>query len=473
MIELNFPNPITHEKDLFGHEADLDRIERVFLAGKRIPVVILGEHYTGKTSTMNVLLRRLDAAEGRRFVPLFVPAREVRTFEGFARAILQRLSAHLGKGLSAAGPLDVHLFETVFSTLLDPQPKETFLICVDDFDVIIYSADETETRRMDGLIHHLTGGTRLPLAFLFTMTRFLPALLKSYPSPFTSTAEIVELVSFEEARVAEMLRGLLQEQVVLADSGLERLFELSGGHPYFVKLLLANLLERHGVRQSTLEVTPAMLEQALQDAVDDPRANSAIENIYEVHLTDQEREVILLLAGRQGHIHKHELKTAGLRWVTAARSLVRRGYLTEQEEGFDFCIAFLRYWLCNWARFDEECETLSELRGRLAEPAEPAEVEVNEMTGQVRVKGHPVKLSPMQYQVLLCLARRAGQIVARQDLVESAWGVGAGVSEEAVDRMISGLRKQLGSKEYIKTHHGRGFELRRAVRISGENGEHN
>ena len=50
------------------------------------------------------------------------------------------------------------------------------------------------------------------------------------------------------------------------------LYRLSGGQPYFVKLLLTTLIERQKLGKPNLLVDQVMLERALEDAVEDHRA---------------------------------------------------------------------------------------------------------------------------------------------------------------------------------------------------------
>jgi hypothetical protein len=50
MIELNFPNEVSEEKDFYGRRREREQIERTLLSGTGRPVIILGERRIGKTS---------------------------------------------------------------------------------------------------------------------------------------------------------------------------------------------------------------------------------------------------------------------------------------------------------------------------------------------------------------------------------------------------------------------------------------
>ncbi|MEM7357346.1 MAG: winged helix-turn-helix domain-containing protein, partial [Acidobacteriota bacterium] len=70
------------------------------------------------------------------------------------------------------------------------------------------------------------------------------------------------------------------------------------------------------------------------------------------------------------------------------------------------------------------------------------------------------RLNPKAMAVLLHLARRRGQLVSKNELVDSAWG-GRAVSDDALFVCIHELRKALGdqarSPRFIQTVHGEGY----------------
>lgn len=72
--------------------------------------------------------------------------------------------------------------------------------------------------------------------------------------------------------------------------------------------------------------------------------------------------------------------------------------------------------------------------------------------------------SEIEYKFLQFLAERQGEVCARDEIIEFAWGVKKeGVSEEAVDQLVSRLRAKLeelsGQEGLVKTVRGRGFLL--------------
>lgn len=72
-------------------------------------------------------------------------------------------------------------------------------------------------------------------------------------------------------------------------------------------------------------------------------------------------------------------------------------------------------------------------------------------------------LSSREFDVLACLARTPGEPVARQDILDRAWGDTAEVTENTVDVYVGYLRRRLAAAPgapAIETVRGVGFKLR-------------
>jgi two-component system LytT family response regulator len=89
---------------------------------------------------------------------------------------------------------------------------------------------------------------------------------------------------------------------------------------------------------------------------------------------------------------------------------------------------------------------LSELE-RLRAPAMPlrfADLEVDTAAREVRRAGQPVVLRPKEYELLVALMRRQGEVVTRRELLAEVWGYSDDVSSRTVDTHIAVLRRKLG-----------------------------
>ena len=82
---------------------------------------------------------------------------------------------------------------------------------------------------------------------------------------------------------------------------------------------------------------------------------------------------------------------------------------------------------------------------------------------RVSVAGHSAHLTRTEFDLLLALVRRIGQVVDRQRLVAELWDLAdpvaaQGVSSRTVDSHVKALRRKLGA-DRIRTVHGVGYAL--------------
>ncbi len=104
---------------------------------------------------------------------------------------------------------------------------------------------------------------------------------------------------------------------------------------------------------------------------------------------------------------------------------------------------------------------------RLRAPAMPlrfADLEVDTATRDVWRAGAPVALRPKEYELLVALMRRAGELVTRRELLGEVWGYREDVSSRTVDTHVAVLRRKLGhgagEPGYIVTVAKAGYRLR-------------
>jgi DNA-binding response OmpR family regulator len=77
--------------------------------------------------------------------------------------------------------------------------------------------------------------------------------------------------------------------------------------------------------------------------------------------------------------------------------------------------------------------------------------------------GHPLDLTRREYELLEVLARNAGLVLSRDQLLERVWGYDFDVRTDAVDTFVSYLRRKLeadGASRLVHTVRGVGFVLR-------------
>jgi DNA-binding response OmpR family regulator len=81
---------------------------------------------------------------------------------------------------------------------------------------------------------------------------------------------------------------------------------------------------------------------------------------------------------------------------------------------------------------------------------------------EVTVDGRPVELARKEFELLLVLARRAGEVVTKRDLLAEVWQLACGGSDRTVDVHLSWLRRKLGesAREPRYLHSVRGVGVR-------------
>ena len=77
----------------------------------------------------------------------------------------------------------------------------------------------------------------------------------------------------------------------------------------------------------------------------------------------------------------------------------------------------------------------------------------------VRVHGQEVELTQREFDLLEFLLRNAGQVVTRDQLLESVWGYLSPGQTRTIEVHIAQLRKKLGEPDLIRTVRGLGYRV--------------
>lgn len=88
---------------------------------------------------------------------------------------------------------------------------------------------------------------------------------------------------------------------------------------------------------------------------------------------------------------------------------------------------------------------------------------INFISREVRVRGNPVHLTPKEFNLLGVLARNAGRVITRADLVKEAWGPEYGDAIDSLKLYIHYLRQKVEQDPqrptYILTSRGVGYRF--------------
>jgi DNA-binding response OmpR family regulator len=109
-------------------------------------------------------------------------------------------------------------------------------------------------------------------------------------------------------------------------------------------------------------------------------------------------------------------------------------------------------------------------RGPVSAAAElvAGSISLNPSQCTARLHDRPLDLTRREYMLLETFVRRAGQVLARDQLADAVWGLAADVSNNNLDVHIHSLRAKLGPEGamYIQTVRGVGYVLQRESRAS-------
>ena len=209
-------------------------------------LVLIGQRRSGKTSLLKQLPLKLD----KRYVPVYIDGQQLGIDPGMAN-LFYGLSQVIASSLSAAGvevaaptreefePAPSQVFEREFLARVEAALGDRrLLLTFDEFE-------EIEARVRDGnvdrtvfpFLRHLMQHSE-KLAFIFVGTHKLEELSKDYWSIFFNIALHKEIRFLDD----EAARRLIREPVaghglVYDDLAVERILDITAGHPYFVQLM--------------------------------------------------------------------------------------------------------------------------------------------------------------------------------------------------------------------------------------------
>ncbi|OIV36008.1 DNA-binding response regulator [Mangrovactinospora gilvigrisea] len=86
------------------------------------------------------------------------------------------------------------------------------------------------------------------------------------------------------------------------------------------------------------------------------------------------------------------------------------------------------------------------------------DLEIDHTQRRVRVAGGDVHLTPTEFDLLTCLARRPRAVLSREQLLSEVWDWADASGTRTVDSHVKALRRKIGS-ERIRTVHGVGYAL--------------
>ncbi|MEM8941841.1 MAG: response regulator transcription factor [Pseudomonadota bacterium] len=150
---------------------------------------------------------------------------------------------------------------------------------------------------------------------------------------------------------------------------------------------------------------------------------------------------------------------------TPVLMLTARDELQDKLDGFD---VGADDYLTKPFAIDELIARLLALGRRGSSTPKPAEaltvdtLRIDQAGREVTISGQPVDLTRREFDVLVELARKHGEVVSREQLLQAAWGSDGDMTLNVVDVYVGYLRRKfaaLSDAPTIKTVRGIGFKL--------------
>ena len=105
----------------------------------------------------------------------------------------------------------------------------------------------------------------------------------------------------------------------------------------------------------------------------------------------------------------------------------------------------------------EEFLTRAELRS--ATVYSSPDLYVNFRTAEVKRDEQRIALTALEMHMLQYLIEHRGEVISREELLDTVWGYGTSPVTRTVDVRIASLRRKLGNSELIVTVHGFGYKF--------------
>lgn len=315
-------------RDFFDRQTEKERILRVLHEPDHRPVIIMGERRSGKTSMLRLIDYHLNNNPSRGFVTILLTWMGIRSRLDLMNEILYRVGFALGKEPPVApisSSTTVAEFMSQLRGVISIAPLKTFVICIDELDSMLFdNPDRRERYQIMGLLVSFMEMTELPFKLLLTMTRLPTFEGEDYSPHLRYKAEQVPLAPFSRQDQAVMLAGIVGKNT-LSNMEIDDLYKLSGGWPYFTKVLLESL--------ETIPRDDNWIENGLMGAIENPSLDMALRHIFEQHFDSDEKAFVQLLVANNGNIGADRVMGLSIELRRAASSLTARGYLIANEDG--------------------------------------------------------------------------------------------------------------------------------------------
>jgi hypothetical protein len=348
--------PLKTSKMFFGREEIFRYVEQNLPAGEQQNIIVLyGERRTGKTSILYQLHHRFQDP----FIPIFIDLQGAlnMTAGGFWHYIAIRMYHELQEGgysikkpeLDTFSKDPFNQFHDFLKQVYEVVQNKRPVLLIDEFDVL-----ENEVRAKNlpqntfGNLRHLMQHTSL--CFIFAGTYDITKVGADYWSVLFNTAlwkriELLDRATFEEL-VHDPLKGYFE----FDEYAMDRIWEMTSGHPFFVQMLCRELVN-YGNEHCLTYFTVQDINNVIEDVVDVGQIHlgymwdglSLEKKQFLVVVSELlETKGIAVLADIRAALIDYDIS---LDIEDALKELTAKAILVEEEGRYDFPIGLVRTWI--------------------------------------------------------------------------------------------------------------------------------
>ena len=267
---------VAYDADFYGRRDVLNRIWRRLTSNTMQSCYVTGQKRVGKSSLARATQFRLEQIDGTaRYHVLYLECGEImhstgeQTLAELGRQLEAFLEHHLNRRM-VWETQDYHSSLSPLNRLLDTLRRDDdhnrFVVILDEFDEInesLYSHGELASTFFLNL---RTLASKRNLAFVLVGAEKMPYLMSSQGEKLNKF-DRESLDSFDRetewSDFSSLVRDPVAGSIVFHDRALRRLYDLTDGHPYFVKVLCAKAFEL-AVSAKDAEVSEVDVEKAAQ-----------------------------------------------------------------------------------------------------------------------------------------------------------------------------------------------------------------
>jgi hypothetical protein len=218
--------------------------------------------------------------------------------------------------------------------------KKTAILFLDEFDGLI-----SNFPNLAAILRNVLQKT--PICFFGTATAVTETLFSS-KSPLYMFFKTIALSGFDASSTAEMIHQYSKDSNVhFTEDAIKRVFELTGGNPYYINLLMS-YAEKRAVSMGLNKVGVEILEGAIHGL--SPQLEILMKYVFST-LSPQQRKILEVMSkfdySRPSQVAK-EMGLPTYRITPQIKRLTEKGLLIMRERGiYEFSDRVIKEYLCD------------------------------------------------------------------------------------------------------------------------------